>query len=128
MTTSLSNRDAQRLLGALKTIDAGGEIKLTGQTRIAIAININRLTPMVAAFEVGSQRRQLDFLPGAEARDANTAIQRELLALADDKQGYELRSLTTAALDLDANPKITGDQVAALAPILSDFEAQAKAA
>lgn len=127
-TTTLSNREAQRLLATLKKIDATGDIKLKGQTRILIAVNINKLTPLVAAFETAGQRRQFDFKAGEEAMDNNKAIQTELMAMADATQKFDLAPMKLADLDLDENVKITGDQIAALAPILSDFGKEAKAA
>lgn len=129
MKLTLTNRDAQRMLGALKTIDAGGEVKFSGQTRMNIAININRVLPIVAAFEIGSQKRQLDFQPGPEAAEGNKVIQRELIALADATNSYDLVPLKATDLNLDENAKITGDQIAALMPLISNVpEAEAKAA
>lgn len=121
----LTNRDAQRLLIALRSVEAGGETKLAGQARMNIAININRLMPVVAAFETSIEKRKLDQVPGADARSANVAIQKEIMDLADASQDHTLITMGFADLDLDNNPKITSDQIASLAPILRDLEAKA---
>lgn len=115
----LTNRNAQRLLIALRNLEASGEIKFKGQTRIDIAKNINLLMPNVGAFETGSQKRELDYKD--DTPDQNRAIKKELIDLADATQDYDLVPLAVADLDLDSNHKITGEQIAALAPILAEL-------
>lgn len=120
----LTNRDAQRLLIALRNLEAGGETKLTAQTRMNIAININRLMPVVAAFETGTARRRLDQKDGDN--EANRAIERELLTLADALADFEdLLPIGVGDLDLANNAKISGEHLAALAPALAGLEAKA---
>lgn len=119
---NLTNVHAQRLLGALRTIDMSDSIKLAGQTRLDIARNINRLMPDMQAFEraVAAKRREMQ--PGEANVAANNEIQAEIENMGAQEFEVKLYKLEYAKLNLDDNPRITGDTIAALAPILKDFD------
>ena len=118
MKVKLTNNDAQRLLAALRAVDA--ESKLEGRTRLDIAININRLMPMVMAFETTVQKRRMDF--GLGSGEVNKDIVIELSDLMTGCEEYDLKEITVNSLKLDDNLKITGDQLASMTPILTGLE------
>lgn len=118
----LSNADAQRMLGALRRIDENDTVKLSGPTRLDIARNINILMPHVTKFEREAGALQRGIVPG----EANLAANKEIVGNIDEmnqsKRGYKLHEMAADALRLDDNPRITGDMIASLAPILKDFD------
>lgn len=122
----LSNFTAQRLFSALRNIDANEAIKLPGSVRLDIARNINRLTPLVSAYERVVQRRSRDLQPGDAGRAANNQIAVELEQLADSTDEIDLIEIDCDQLRLDDNPRITADFVASLAPILKSFDSFGK--
>lgn len=126
MEVRLMNVEAQRLLGALRSVDNHDSVKLAGMTRLDIARNINRLMPAVLAFEKAVGRAQRELLPpGPDSRDANNVKMVEITELSEGVEVYDLVSIEHTALRLDDNPRISGDTIAALAPILKDFDSLA---
>lgn len=115
------NAAAQRLLGALRTLDAHDSIKLAGMTRLDIARNINRMLPDVLAFEKAVGRLQREAADPAK-RDTIVA---DISALSEATVDFDLVGVETSALRLDDHPRITGDMIASLAPLLKDFDSQA---
>lgn len=113
---------AQRLLGALRTIDQAETVKLPGQLRFDIARNIDRLLPDVNAYEkaIGAKHREMQ--SGPEHAAANNAIIAEIEKMSEAEVDVKLRKLAHLDFRLDDNPRITGDMIASLAPILRDFD------
>lgn len=122
MKVRLSNIAAQRILVALRGVDNNEAIKLSGMTRLDIARNINRLMPVVVDYEKVIQRRHRDMQPGDANRAANSVISADIEKVAERSGEYDLIEIEPANLRLDDNPRITGDMIAALAPILKDFD------
>lgn len=121
------NVEAQRLLGALRLIDSNDTVKLSGMTRLDIARNINRLMPAVVAFEKAVGALQRDLVQKPESADANKALAVEIVAVSEASEEHDLIALEHTALRLDDNQRITGDMIAALAPVLKDFDTVAEA-
>lgn len=135
MRIELTNNQAQRLLTALRNVDGNDAIKLAGLTRLDIARNINRLFPEVGAFErmAAAQHRGImrgDSVKGPSPEEvaANNKVLAELETLGQATKTYKLIALEHDKLRLDDNPRITGDMIAALAPILKDFDTMKDAA
>lgn len=118
----LTNYAAQRLLAALRTIDAGETIRLSGKVRLNIARNINRLISDVMVFEQASGGKQREIRPGNDHLAENNKVVAELEQLRAVKIEVKLWRFTCEDLSLDDNPRITGDTIAALAPVLRNFD------
>lgn len=118
----LTNKAAQRLLGALRSIDRDETVNLGGKLRLDVARNINRLMADVEAFERAIARRHRDLRPGEAALDANGKIMAEIEELGDLTVEVKLYKLNHNELNLGDNKRITGEIVAALGPILRDFD------
>lgn len=119
------------LYAALSRLEEAPEIKLAGEVRLKVAININALRPNAEAYErtrtrsiadlyaanrgLGPSERKTEPEIQADAMDANHAMREETADL-------ELRTLLKADLRLEDNPKITGAMLAALVPIVEGIE------
>lgn len=117
MAVKLSNMTAQRLLIVLQRIDQNDAVKLPGLVRLDIARNINRLIPNVTAFERVLMQKQRERVAGSH----NAALEQEMDELGDATAEYELYEIEPTQLKLDDNTRITGDMIAALAPVLKEF-------
>lgn len=140
MKLSPNNREAQRLFVGLRDIDAIEGVKLTGKVTLNIAIGINRLTPIVTAFErsISKLRQQLQEIDtlnrplkdeekeeNKAIRESNKAIVNEIEDLADSPIEAGEIDLNPFKLDnfkLEENPKIRGDHLASIAAIITDFD------
>lgn len=130
---TLCNRDAQRLLIALRAVDEHESIELPGKVRLAMGININKLMPTMVAYERALQRTQMRMVSTTTETEAltraaaiaNQKITDELNAMSDATAKYDLRDIQLSALSLDSNKRITGDRIASLAPILTGLDAPA---
>lgn len=122
----LTNLTAQRLLIGLRSVDADESTKLDGEARMKIAININRLTPSMQAFERVAQRLQADAglnrVNGEAVTKVNDSVLDELRRLSDATDDYMLKKLSKDELRLKENPKIKADTIAMLAPVIKDFD------
>lgn len=118
----LTNNAAMRLFSALRSLDTSDTVRLSGQTRLDIARNINRLLPEVEAFERAVAAKRREIKPGEANIAANNAIVAEMEAMGAATIELKLFSLDHTKMNLDDNPRITGDMIAALVPILKDFD------
>jgi hypothetical protein len=121
----LTNTAAQRLLFGLKQIDVDAETKLDPDVRFAIAINITRLSPNVQQFERVLQRldqEQRAALLNGKPIVRSNGEETELIKLLDSVERYKLKSLTKEQLRLKDNPKIKSDLIAAISPIIKQFD------
>ncbi len=115
-----------RMTAALRAIDAHDAIQLDGLVRLDIARNINVLLPEVEAFarQVGREHRKIK--PGNENIDSNNKVAEEIEKMRARVMTFDLVPLDVGKLRLDDNKRITGEMIAALAPILTDFGGPAK--
>ena len=114
---------AHALLVGLNAVDRDEKTKLGAQARLAIAININRLTPVVAAYEKARNALLIEIVgegPVTQLKEARFAAADS--GLREQEEGFELRRIGKAELRLDDNPRITGALIAMLAPILTDID------
>jgi hypothetical protein len=112
----LTQFEAQRLLGGLTLLDKDESTKFEPDVRLKIAVNVNRLTPHVLAFQ--------------RIQDKLLRQQQEWRAIAGSQPGLmngeaveAVRQI--AALDdlkLKDNPKIKSDTIAAMSLLLKDFD------
>lgn len=131
----LSNMRAQRILTSLRSIDKDDSVKFGGMVRMDIARNIDILYEKVAKFErdLGALHRGLQHCdpgkaPTPQQIAANNATVEAIEKLGEVEAGYELIMIDKDLLRLDDNPRITGDMIAAIAPILRDFNSSKEAA
>ena len=125
----LTNVNAQRLLIGLRNIDTDESTKLDPKVRMKLAININRLLPIVQAFEkiAGQLQAQAD-AKAAEPAEAKVngapgkSLFEQITELSEETEDYRLKKIETADLNLKDNPKIKADTIARLAPIIKDFD------
>lgn len=120
----LTNLSAIRMLSSLRAIDSDQNVKLPGQIRLDIARNINRLIPEVSAYEKARNGLQRELKAGndAIAVEANKTVLSDMEALGETEMDISLINLDHGQFNLDDNKRITGDMIAALAPILKDFD------
>jgi hypothetical protein len=119
----LSIGKAHSLLVGLNAVDRDDKTKLNGDTRLALAININRLQPVVAAYE----KARNAVLTETVGEGPLTAVKEAQFSAADSdlrdkEEEFDLRRIAKADLRLEDNPRITGGLIAMLAPMLIDLE------
>lgn len=115
---------AQALLIACKQIDSNEKTALKMQTRIDFAININRLHPIVEAYERARQKSIALVAAGAPQLSPiqEASIMSEDSAVRDQEVDIELKTIEMADLKLDDNPRITIQMIQMLAPVIKDFD------
>lgn len=115
---------AQALLIACKQIDSNEKTALKMQTRIDFAININRLHPIVEAYERARQKSITLVADGAPQLSPiqEASLMSEDSAARDQEVDIELKTIEVADLKLDDNPRITVQMIQMLAPMIKDFD------
>jgi hypothetical protein len=120
--------EAQLLLKSLKELDQD-ETKLAGEVRLDIVINMNRLTPVIAAFERAIQAlRGQVIAAGGEASGQIPAFDKAVTELAMREEEFDLNTFTVEKLQLDDNQAVKAGLVMHLAPILKGFDVAGRAA
>lgn len=116
---------AQSLLIACKQTDSNEKTILKMQTRIDLAININRLHPIVESYERARQRTISCAANGATAISIvqEASIMTEDAAARDSEIEIELKTIEMADLKLEDNQRISIQTIQMLAPIIKDFDA-----
>ncbi len=114
---------AHSLLVGLNAVDRDDKTKLNGDTRLALAININRLQPIVAAYE----KARNAVLTETVGDGPLTALKEAQFSAADSdlreqEEEFDLKRISKADLRLEDNPRITGGLIAMLAPMLIDLD------
>jgi len=115
---------AQTLLGGLMNLEKDEKTKL-GDSRFPIAINIERLRPVVAAYESAAQKRMAEMLEDSAPEERELIQLRFAEAdagLRDEEVEIDLKTIERKGLKLDDNTRITGAMLAQIAPMISDFE------
>src|SRR5690348_6485893 len=121
---------------AIAGLEKDEKIKLTGETRLKLAINHNKLTPIASAYERARSRLLSDMVKKNRDSEAKQQISdAEIQAdFADQNQGLrdaseeiELRKLTRPDLKLDENQNIGALTIARLMPIIEGIEPGEKA-
>lgn len=119
------------LYTALSRLEEGKEIKLGGECRLKIAINLNVLRPGAEAFERARSRSIADMLAenralASELRRSEAEMSADALEMVyvmrEQTVDVALRPLLKAEINLDANPAISGAMMALLQPILPDLD------
>jgi hypothetical protein len=120
----LSYGEIYNLYTALKSIDADAGVELDGPVRLAMAVNIAKLHPLAASFETTRNKIALSLHQGGQANGATSLV----LAAEDSKllgqiEEVGLKRIKVSDLKLDKSKRITPTMIAALVPILEDFDA-----
>ncbi len=138
MATKLPIGTLHELFAGLQVVDTADGTTLAGEVRLSIAINLNKLRPLIEAYERTRQRTYLDIskkILGDNERE--TPAQREKLqatfATENDKlrageHDVDLERIDVADLKLDENTKINSATLAQLMPILDGVEKRPKPA
>lgn len=114
---------AHGLLIGMNAIDRDDKTRLAAETRMTIAININRLQPVMAAYEKARNALMIEIVgegPITPLKEAQFAAADG--GLRERAEEFELKRIAKAELRLDDNPRITGGLIAMLAPILTDLD------
>lgn len=129
--SSLTLGQVYSLFQALSALDAADDLKLAGETRLTIAINLNRLTPEAIAYERTTTRMRADLMKANRAlaeksRRSNDELEDEFGLDVDKlrarKSEIALKTMLKADLRIEDNPKIKARTIADLLPILDDIE------
>lgn len=133
----LTNTQADRIWTGIKSLDVE-ENDLSPETRLKMAVNMNRLTPYLQAFskivtarqdQIKSLRELMEkeSLNGAahELADRYSALVAETndlfeASVTDDQ--LRLKKFKVEELKLQNNRRITSESLAFLAPVISDLE------
>lgn len=123
MSMKLTIGKAHSLLVGLNAVDRDDKTRLNGDTRLALAININRLQPIVAAYE----KARNAVLAETVGDGPLTAVKEAQFSAADSdlrdkEEEFDLKRISKADLRLEDNPRITGGLIAMLAPMLIDLD------
>ncbi len=123
MSMKLTIGKAHSLLVGLNAVDRDDKTRLNGDTRLAFAININRLQPIVAAYE----KARNAVLAETVGDGPLTAVKEAQFSAADSdlrdkEEEFDLKRISKADLRLEDNPRITGGLIAMLAPMLIDLD------
>ena len=113
--------EAQRLLAGLNVLEKEDH-KFSDDTRLTVAININRLLPIVRAYETVMVRREHELMGETFNPMKQAALSVALSELGDKVEGVDLRLLKLADLNMRENAKLKGSVVAMVAPIIADFD------
>jgi hypothetical protein len=113
--------DAYNLLIALNAIDSHPTTKLSGPTRFAFAVNINVLKPAALAFERARDLSRSGF-DALDILSRQASISAADAVLTDKELELALERISKADLRIDDNERVTGQMIAALAPIIMDFD------
>jgi anti-sigma28 factor (negative regulator of flagellin synthesis) len=113
----------------LSMLEQAPDVKLTGDVRIRIAIDINKLKPIASAYERARTRTFADLQKQATGatKKSDAEVQSELVEenekIRGEEHELELRTFLKTDLRLDDNPKITGAMMAQIWPVLEQFDA-----
>jgi hypothetical protein len=122
--------EAQRLLIALREVDQDTDTKLPEEVRLDVAININRLMPVVGAFEKVLQTLQQRMMSRITNPQVMNSVRVDMEAgrLGERVEEFDLKVIDKEKLKLSENPKIRGDMLSRLAPIINKFDDDGRAA
>lgn len=137
-TNPISMGDIHNLYIGLTTLEKDESVKLTGEVRLKVAINLNRLRPYAEAYETARTKVFAEIgkryaRAAAETEGKGSAVKLTVAEheceRADEDQKLrrkeehvELRSLLQSDLRLEENPRITGAMMALIFPILEGVE------
>ena len=113
--------EAQRLLFGLNSLEKEDH-KFSDEVRLSVAININRLMPLVKAYETVMVRREHEIMGETFNPMKQAALSVAMSELGDKVETVELRTFNLASLNMKENTKLKGSVVAMVAPIISDFD------
>jgi hypothetical protein len=125
-TMLLKNSEWQRLLLGLQAIEKDDALKLALQVRQKLAINAERILPIVATYERTCQRNMTSvmaqYAKPAEREQALVAANADNVELGDTTHEVEVYSITRGDLNLGENIKIKFGDYGKLRPMISDFD------
>lgn len=113
----------------LTNLEQDQAVRLSGDVRMKIAIDRNRLEPIAVAYERARTRAFADLVAAnreAQAKKSEAEIQAELAeqdaTLRQQDNDVEVKTLLRSDLRLDDNPRITGVLLSQIMPILEGVE------
>ena len=119
----LTYREAQRLMVGLRRVEEHDDTKLSGETRLKIGININRLMPNVRVFEKEVNRIQVQLTNGGAVDQMRSmTLSYDMEAISEKIEDYKLKKFKIEDFELKSNPRIKAETISMVAPLISNFD------